>query len=185
MNPKQIAEYREKIDLQLKEKSGEIESHISLIIVAALGFFLTINEKFIGLKDASLKYLLLLSISSLFLSFGIFLLSKYLTTHYDRQLIDFLDQMEPYNHLADQQLLGLWRSFDGKLSAIRSAIYCTLGIGILLELVFFWYNVESNPRNVRDTKPSQVITIIVDSSKEKALQIYGRYIDPLKQHKTQ
>ena len=64
MNPKQIAEYREKIDLQLKEKSGEIESHISLIIVAALGFFLTINEKFIGLKDASLKYLLLLSISS-------------------------------------------------------------------------------------------------------------------------
>ena len=72
MTEEQIKLYREQIDSQIKEKENDIESNMFLLIIGSLGFFLTINEKFIGLKDSSVKALMFISVFFLLVSFFFF-----------------------------------------------------------------------------------------------------------------
>lgn len=142
MEKSEINKYRRKVDTILKEKTTDIESTISLIIVGALGFILTINEKFIGIKDSKWKCILFASIISLILAFAIFLFTKDLTTSYCRKLIDFIDNfMKPDDSHSEKQLLKIWEDYVRKSDLNRSVTYILLLIGISLELIFFMYNV--------------------------------------------
>lgn len=172
MEKTEIDNYRDKIDLQLKEKVTDIESNISLIIVGSLGFLLTVNEKFIGLKEADLKWLLLLSVASLLFAFAIFLFNKHLTTKYDRKIIDFLDDaMKPDNDDCDQELLKMWTKYDTKLSRNRNVIYWLVGIGILLEIFFFLFNVLNEPVKKQDELQKIRIEIITKDTLTQALKV--------------
>jgi hypothetical protein len=166
MTQAEIDTYREKIDQQLKEKVSEIESNISIIIIGALGFFLTINEKFIGLKEAKLGWSLLISVGLLLTSFFLFLFGKHLTTKYDRSLIDFLDNMEENKEYQDQNLLKTWEAYDKRLSKNRDYIYVTLAIAILFQLVFFFYNLMfTTPTNTEKAETLKIELTIKDSLK--------------------
>lgn len=172
MNQNEIDDYRDKIDLQLKEKVGEVESNMSLIIVGSLGFLLTINEKFIGLKEAELKLVLILSISLLLLAFAMFLLNKHLTTKYDRKIINFLDDKMKANDVeSDRELLNMWKVYDSKLSTNRSVIYWLVGIGLLLEIFFFIFNVLRGPEKKEVENQKIKIEIITRDTLSKTIKI--------------
>ena len=168
----EIDNYRDKIDLQLKEKVTDIESNISLIIVGSLGFLLTINEKFIGLKDADLKWVLLLSITFLLISFAVFLFNKHLTTKYDREIIDYLDdKMKPNDTSSDEELLKMWSKYDKKLTGNRNAIYWLVGLGILFEIFFFIFNVMKVSTKKDDDTQKIKIEIITKDTLTKTIKV--------------
>jgi len=143
MVKQQIDSYREKIDIQLKEKENEIENSITYISVGALGFFLTINEKFFKIDKTNCSFLLYTSLSLLLLSFIIILIKKYKTTSYDRKIIDFLDELPENNKDKDKELLKLWKSCECYLKLFKISSYSALGLGITLQLVFFFSNLLS------------------------------------------
>jgi len=168
MKQPEIDKYRELIDLQLKEKVTEIESNISIIIVGSLGFFLTINEKFVGIKDALQKWALIISVLLLLTSFFIYLYSKYLTTKYDRKIIDFLDdEMKEDDKESNTKLLKMWTQFDTTLSKNRKVIFWTLAFGILFEIFFFMFNLLYAESKKKDDKILNIEVTIKDSVNKK------------------
>ena len=172
MTQPDIDSYRDKIDLQLKEKVTDIESNISIIIVGSLGFLLTINEKFIGLNEAKLTGILLLSITLLLIAFGFFLFNKHLTTKYDREIIDFLDdKMKPNDESSDTKLLSMWTKYDTKLTNNRNVIYWLVGIGLFLEILFFIFNVLTAPQKKEDETQKIKMEIIIKDSTSKTVNI--------------
>lgn len=171
MTKEEIESFREKLDIHLKEKTTEIESNIALIIIGSLGFFLTINEKFIGLKESSLKWILLISIIALLISFFVFLYNKHIATKFDREIIDFLDDvMLPNDPKSNKRLLNMWSSMDKKLQKNRDVIYVSLAIGIILQMLFFIYNVLNLPSK-RNTDDSSKIEIIIRDSTSARIKL--------------
>lgn len=145
MTKEEIDQYREKIDLQLKEKVTEIESNVAFIIVGSLGFFLTINEKFIVLVNSKVKWALFSSIILLIVSFIFYLINKHLTTKFDRKIITFLDdEMKPDNIESNTKLMIMWKKYDGILMCNLNIIYILLGLGIIFETFFFVKNIMEN-----------------------------------------
>jgi hypothetical protein len=141
MNTNEISNYREEVAQQLKEKESEIETSLSYITVGALGFFLTINEKFLKLQDCQLKNLLILSVFLLIVAFILILVKKSLTTRYDRKLLHFLDEMKPENRQEELELYDIWEKHDKTLRNIKTSTYFALGTGIILQVLFFMLNV--------------------------------------------
>ena len=61
------------------------------------------------------------------MSFFIYLYSKHLTTKYDRELIDFLDnKMKADNKDSNTELLNMWSTFDTSLSNNRKKMFWAL-----------------------------------------------------------
>jgi hypothetical protein len=146
MTREQIKDYRGQIDSQIKEKENDIESNMSLIIIGSLGFFLTINERFIGLNESSCKYLMFLSVSLLLSSLLFLLISKYYTVEYDKNILNFIDDnLVPNDDILDKCLLDMWTRFETNLKRFKRYTYWCLGLGILFQVIFFLYNVL-NPK---------------------------------------
>ena len=165
MKQAEIDKYREQIDLQLKEKVTEIESNVSLIIIGSLGFFLTINEKFIGIKDASQLWALIASVILLLGSFSLYLISKFLTTKYDREIIDYLDdKMKEDNKETNTELINMWEKFDTFLTKIRKLIFWTLGLGVFFEIFFFMFNLLTTVTKKNDVESIKIEIVVKDSS---------------------
>jgi len=142
MTKEEIDEYREKIDIQLKEKVTEIESNIALIIIGSLGFFLTINEKFIVLVHSKVQWSLFLSVIFLITSFLLYLINKHLTTKFDRSIISFLDDnMKPDDIDSNTKLMKMWKKYDGILVCNLNIIYILLALGVIFETFFFMKNI--------------------------------------------
>ncbi len=142
MTKEEIDEYREKIDIQLKEKVTEIESNIALIIIGSLGFFLTINEKFIVLINSKVQWSLFLSVIFLITSFLLYLINKHLTTKFDRRIISFLDDnMKPDDIDSNTKLMKMWKKYDGILVCNLNIIYILLALGVIFETFFFMKNI--------------------------------------------
>lgn len=159
MEKEQIKTYREKIDIQLKEKESEIENSITYISVGALGFFITINEKFFKIDKTTCSFLLYLSLSLLLFSFIVILIKKYKTTSYDRKIIDFLDKMPEKDKEQDKKLLKLWKSSEYNLKLFKIISYSSLGLGITFQLIFFFLNILSEPKTPNTAKDKLEIVI--------------------------
>lgn len=163
-------EYRKAVAEQLKEKVSEIDTNISYVIIGSLGFFLTINEKFIGFKEASCIWLAYLSIIFLLSSFFLFLYNKHLTTKYDREIIDFVDGMNINNREDDVKLLEMWKKSDSSVTSFRNINYFLVSIGITFEIIFFMINVENH--NKKGTESNlRNYTYIKDSSNSPLINI--------------
>ena len=72
----ELKDYRKILEKEYSAKDLEIETSLSYITIGSLGFFLTINDKFLKLQDAKLTCLLVISLSCLFLSFVLKLWDK-------------------------------------------------------------------------------------------------------------
>jgi hypothetical protein len=141
MKETEIKEYRKILEKEFVDKDLEIETSLSYISVGALGFFITINEKFLKIQTANYKVILILSLFFLFLSFVLILYRKSRTSHYDLKLMQFIDNMKPDSENEDAQLLNLWDDSHQKLSFIRVLIYFSLIIGIGLQVLFLIFNI--------------------------------------------
>lgn len=141
MKETEIKDYRKILEKEFVEKDLEIETTLSYISVGALGFFITINEKFLKIQTANYKLILILSLVFLFLSFILILFRKSRTSQQDLTLMEFIDKMKPNSEIDDNQLLELWDKSHKTLNFIRKFIYFSLGIGIGLQVIFLMLNV--------------------------------------------
>jgi cbb3-type cytochrome oxidase subunit 3 len=138
----EIKDYRKILEKEYIDKDLEIETSLSYISIGALGFFITINEKFLKIQTANYKAILLLSLIILFLSFVFILFRKSRTSHYDLKLMRFIDNMEPDSESDDTKLSNLWDKSHWELSFIRKLIYLSLSIGIGLQVLFLFLNTK-------------------------------------------
>ena len=140
MKEDEIKDYRKQLEKDFTDKDLEIETTLSYISVGALGFFITINDKFLKLETANFKFILILSLISLFLSFALILYRKSRTSHNDLKLMVLADEMKPDSEVDDDELLKLWKESHEELLRIRNIIYFCLGIGIGLQVLFLILN---------------------------------------------
>ena len=140
MKEDEIKDYRKQLEKDFTDKDLEIETTLSYISVGALGFFITINDKFLKLETANFKFILMLSLISLFLSFALILYRKSRTSHNDLKLMVLADEMKPDSEVDDYELLKLWKESHEELLRIRNIIYFCLGIGIGLQVLFLILN---------------------------------------------
>ena len=143
MTLEEIKEYRRILEKEFIDKDNEIETQLSYITVVSLGFFITINEKFLKLQSADYKIILVLSLIFLFITFVLILIRKSRTSHHDLLMMEFIDKMETNSDDHDQMLLCMWDKSHRQLKNIRVAIYITLGIGIGLQVLFIVLNFNS------------------------------------------
>ena len=138
----EIKDYRKILEKEYIDKDLEIETTLSYISIGALGFFLTINEKFLKIQTANNKCVLVLSLISLFIAFTLILYRKYRTSHHDLKLMKHIDNMEHNSEESDKQLLKLWEISHRELSNIRIFVYISLTIGIGLQVLFLLLNLK-------------------------------------------
>jgi TRAP-type C4-dicarboxylate transport system permease small subunit len=141
MTEAEIKDYRKILEKNFTDKDLEIETSLSYISVGALGFFITINDKFLKLETAQFKFILILSLICIFLSFILILVRKSRTSHNDLKLIFLVDVINPDSE-DDKKLLDLWERSHKELSKIMTLVYLSLVIGIGLQVLFLILNLK-------------------------------------------
>lgn len=140
MNQTEIKDYRKILEKEFMDKDIEIETTLSYISIGALGFFMTINEKFFKIQTSNYKFILIISLLFLFLSFVLILIRKSRSGHHDLILLQHLDSMNQDSEEDDLDLLKLWDNCHKELRTIRIFIYITLATGIGLQILFLVFN---------------------------------------------
>lgn len=140
MTKDEIKEYRKILEKEFMVKDKEIETQLSYITIGSLGFFITINEKFIKIQNTDFKNVLILSLIFLFLTFVLILVRKSRTSHHDLLMMKFLDKMSPDSNQDDQTLLSMWNKSHNELKKFRYVIYFSLSVGIGLQVLFIVLN---------------------------------------------
>jgi hypothetical protein len=141
MNETEIKDYRRILEKEFIDKDLEIETTLTYISIGALGFFITLNEKFMKLLEASGKPVLIISLLFLLIAFILILYRKSRTIQHDLQLMASTDSMQPDSPDDDQKLYDLWMKSNKELSRIRNLIYFSLALGIGLQVIFVIINV--------------------------------------------
>ena len=141
MNKSEIKDYRKILEKEFTNKDLEIETTLTYISVGALGFFITMNEKFIQLQTAEYKSILILSLLFLFSSFVLILYRKSRTSKSDLDLMEFIDNMNPDNEDDDNKIFKLWERSHKDLNCIRKVIYICLALGVGLQGIFLILNI--------------------------------------------
>lgn len=160
MDLKETGCYRDGLDGQISETAKEIDKNISYIIVGALGFFITMLDKFVDARSANLIAMLIISFVSLLIAFLLFLYCKHATIRYASKILKFVDNVmmrDPANNSHEQRLLRKWKKSNRNLSHIRAATYVFLGIGVVLEVLFFTINILHN--NKKEGEKAQKVQI--------------------------
>lgn len=142
MTENELKDYRKILEKEYSTKDLEIETTLSYITIGALGFFLTINDKFLKLEDAKFTYLLIISLTCLFLSFILILIRKSRTIKHDFDMMTFIDTMQPESESQDLKLLELWDKSHKELTLIRTLTYIGLSIGIGLQILYLVLNIK-------------------------------------------
>src|SRR5258708_2288562 len=109
MDAQEIKDYRKILEKEFTEKDSEIETQLGYITIGALGFFITINEKFLKIQEAEYRQILLLSLLFLFLSLVLLIYRKSRTISDDLSMIRFVDAMNQDSPDDDQELSIIWK----------------------------------------------------------------------------
>ncbi|MCE5320105.1 MAG: hypothetical protein LLF93_03270 [Bacteroidales bacterium] len=142
MDADEIKEYRRILAKEFSDKDMEIETTTGYISIAALGFFITINDKFISLETATCKWALIVSLCLLAISFILVLARKYKANRDDLRLMDFIDDMKKDSAEEDTELYNKWEKSHKQLKNILIAIFLCLAIGIIFQVIFFVLNIN-------------------------------------------
>jgi hypothetical protein len=142
MTKDEIKEYRKILDKEFSDKDLEIETALSYITIGALGFFLTINEKFLKLVQAQFKGIIVLSLVLLFVAFVLILCRKSRTIRHAMKMMSFVDHMKANNPEDDAGLYKLWQDSHMELANIRKFVYFSLSLGIALQIAFLFLNIK-------------------------------------------
>ena len=172
MTKEQIAQYRNAIENTIIEKDSQLGSYIYLIIIGALGLFMTANEKFIGIRQANHKCLMFLSIACLIIAFFVFLWEKHLTQWHARKILNYIDnKLIPDQSESAEKMLKVWKKCDKKLIKVRNSLYILVFLGVLLELIFFLANLLAPQISDKKNMDPVKIEITIKDSSNKTIQV--------------
>lgn len=139
MTKEEVKDYRTLLEKEYMGKDTEIDSSIVYISAGALGLVLSINDKFITIKTADLKFPLVTSLILLFTAFISIIWRKVKTIKHDIIMLDYLNEIkEGSNTEQDIKLLSLYTKFDNQLKRIRIIAIWSLVFGVALD-IFFYY----------------------------------------------
>jgi hypothetical protein len=144
MNKNDVDSYRNQLDEDISKTFKEIDTNISYIIVGALGFFITMLDKFIDVNHALLIICMFASFAFLLISFILFLTGKHLHTHHSLKILTFVDNdfvSKAEDEAKETELNEMWEEANKKINRNRNWIYFFLGIGVVLQVVFFSVNI--------------------------------------------
>jgi len=144
MEKNEIREYRKVLEKEFSDKDMEIETAIGYISVAALGFFITINDKFISIDTAKHKWILVASLIFLVASFILVLYRKFKANCDDLSLMDTIDCMLENSREDEVKLYDQWQKSHKILRKILFAIFMSLSIGLVLQVIFFVLNLSKH-----------------------------------------
>lgn len=142
MTKDDLKDYRKILEKEYSEKDLEVETSLSYITIGALGFFITINDKFLKIQEANFTIILILSLTLIFVSFVLILIRKSKTIRYDFDMMTFIDKMEPDSESQDKELLNLWDKSHKTLTSLRTYTYISLSTGIGLQIIFLLLNIK-------------------------------------------
>jgi hypothetical protein len=162
MNKTDVDSYRNQLDQDISKTFKEIDTNISYIIVGALGFFITMLDRFINIKHALLIICMFASFAFLLTSFILFLRGKHLQTRHSLKILTFVDNNFISKPEDEVRLNNMWEEANKKINRNRNWIYCFLGFGVVLQVVFFSVNIFF--RNKQDS--SEPIKVEIVGKKE-------------------
>ena len=141
MTKEEVKDYRGILEKEYMDKDTEIDSSISYISAGALGLVLSINDKFITIKTADFKLLLIASLILLLLALILIIYRKMKTSSHDVKMLDYLTEIkEGANAEQEEILLNLYSECDSQLKRIRVSAIISLLTGIGFEVTFFIIN---------------------------------------------
>jgi hypothetical protein len=143
MDKNELDEYRRIIESEYSKKDNEIETTTSYISVGLLGFFITINEKYISLNESTCKFLFTLSLLSYSLSFVLILYRKYVDQKSNLEILDQISSMSSGRSEGDEaRLYKIWYDGNCKCKRVLKLSFIFLAIGVASSVVFILTNLS-------------------------------------------
>ncbi|NLE04136.1 MAG: hypothetical protein GX638_04940 [Crenarchaeota archaeon] len=140
MSDEEINEYRKILEKEFTKKDLEIDNQLTYISIGSMGFFITIQEKFLKVTDQHCKIIFILSLVFLFITFILIIIRNARTRYHDLSMMSYIDEMDNNNIEHDQTLYDIWEKCHKELGCFRVITYITLGIGIGLQLLYIIFN---------------------------------------------
>ncbi len=140
MNEEDLKLFREISERNYASVTQKIETSLTYIISAALVFFIFLNYSLIRCKIADYEFLLVISLSFLFLSFVLMLICKSNTIKYEFDMATFLARMDPNSENQDQELASIWDRNYLNLTTLQTLSSLLLALGIGLQVLFLILN---------------------------------------------
>ena len=179
---------RAKEDDQATTTLKDYHTTVTYLGAGALGFFLTINEKFFPLEDGRYFYLFIISLTLLFLSLLLYVLSILLDyfgssrlrdmMDNDIQEIDFETATQAQIDKAKQKLDVQWAKIEFRSRMLMFSRLALVILGIGVEVIFMALNLslttkKDNPATIRIQIPADRprTTIIIDTTEKSNIHI--------------
>jgi hypothetical protein len=141
MKEQEIKDYRKVLEAEYTAKDSEIETTLSYITIGALGFFITINDKFLRIQDSKHIFLLIVSLILMFGAFVLILIRKSKTIRNVFDLMTQIDRIEANNEAQDKELYEIWENGHKTLTKLRKSTFICLSLGIGLQILFLLLNI--------------------------------------------
>jgi hypothetical protein len=179
---------RVKEDDQATATLKDYHTTVTYLGAGALGFFLTINEKFFPLGDGRYFYLFIISLSLLFLSLLLYVFSVLLDYYGSSRLRDMMDDdiqgidfetaTQAQIDAAERKLDAQWEKIELKSRILMLSRLTLVILGIGAEVVFMALNFsltikKDNPGTIQIQIPAHRAhtTITVDTTEKDNLHI--------------
>jgi hypothetical protein len=168
---------RAKEDDQATATLKEYHTTVTYLGAGALGFFLTINEKFFPLHDGRFFCVLIISLSLLFLSLLLYVVTA-LFDYYghsrlrdimdtDIQTIDFDKTTQTQNDAAEKKLDDQWRRIENisRLLMFSRLVLVVLGIGAEVAFVALNFSLTAKKDSSAAIHSTSINSIYATSQK--------------------
>jgi hypothetical protein len=141
MNQEDVRRYRAILEKEYSFVNLKIEITLTYVSAAALGFFVFLDTSYLKGIAANYRFLLVIGLAFLFLSFILMLIRKSTIMKYEFELITFVERMQPNSESQEQELISVWDKTYMNWVTIQT--FCSLGLvlGIGLHLAFLFLNI--------------------------------------------
>lgn len=143
MNKDEVNEYRRVVESEYSKKDNEIETTTSYLSAGLLGFFITVNERFISLNESTCKILFVLGMLLLSASFISILVRKYCDQRADIRLLDHISEMRGDGDLEmENKLYQIWKTGSNRSELILRYSFIFLALGVVTSVAFVLINLN-------------------------------------------
>lgn len=156
-------EYRNKLETHLMDKEAEMDKTTTYMTVGLLGFFMTINDKFVPLLDSNLKLWMYFSIFFLIGSLITGLVYKYITVLFDGKIIRYIDENDIDLSDINVAVNKLWEKYIKIQNCVKFFIYLFLSFGLIAEIVFTVSNFERKSLQTNRVLKVELVNAPTDS----------------------
>ena len=140
MNEEDVRRYREILEKEYSFINLKIETTLTYVSAGAIGFFVFMNTSYLKLQMSDFRFLLVISLSFLFLSLVLNLVRKSNIMKHEFEMLTFVERMQPNSNSQEQDLVSRWDRIYMNRTLIKTISNVSLALGIGLQLAFIVLN---------------------------------------------